>query len=186
MKIAITQRVIDYKNGPYDSIDHGFYSMFAGHNLMPVPNHIKHFNSNTIIDADLVVFSGGNSLVQEDEQYYEPRLKVEKHVLDLALAYQKPILGLSRGAQFLNVMLGGQIKVVDNHREDHKVFYKASEKLVCSRHKEAFATIPPGASILATDEEGNVEAWKIQNVGCVLWHPERMKDHWMPDELVIY
>ena len=186
MKIAISQRVIDYKNGPYDSIDHGLYSMFNGHTLCPIPNNLKHFNSNTIIESDLVVFSGGNSLVSDDWQYSDIRLKIEKHALDLALAYKKPILGLSRGSQFLNVMLGGTIMRVDGHKEDHKVYYKAQEHTVVSRHTESFATIPPGATVLATDEQGNVESWKIGDIGCVLWHPERMEDHWMPDELVVY
>jgi ethanolamine utilization microcompartment shell protein EutS len=34
MKIAITQCVIEFRNGPYDSIDHGFYDMFNGHILI--------------------------------------------------------------------------------------------------------------------------------------------------------
>ena len=36
MNIAITQRVIEFQNGPYDSIDHGFYEMFSGHTLQPI------------------------------------------------------------------------------------------------------------------------------------------------------
>ena len=95
MKIAITQRVIDYKNGPYDALDHGFYSMFKGHELIPIPNQLKHFRSTAVTDADLVVFSGGNSMISDDWQYNHERLKVEKHVLDLALSFKKQILGIS-------------------------------------------------------------------------------------------
>jgi len=183
MKIAITQRVIDFRNGPYDSVDHGFYSMFAGHQLIPIPNNIKHFRSNDITDVDLVVFTGGNSMVQGDWQYNAERLRVEKHVLDIALAYKKPILGISRGTQFLTVSLGGALAKTDRHDKDHIVYYKDTTKTVCSRHSEHLETIPPGVTVLARDPQGYCESWKLDNIACVLWHPERMADYWMPEEV---
>lgn len=183
MKIAITQRVIDFRNGPYDSVDHGFYSMFAGHQLIPIPNNIRHFRTRDITDADLVVFTGGNSMVQGDWQYNPERLKVEKHVLDTALAHKKPILGISRGTQFLTVSLGGTIEKTDRHTKDHIVYYKNTTKTVCSRHGEHLETIPPGVTVLARDPQGYCESWKLDNIACVLWHPERMADHWMPEEV---
>ena len=100
MKIAITQRVIDYRNGPYDSLDHGFYSMFKGHELLPIPNNLKFLRTQTITEADLVVFSGGNSMVSDNWQYNYDRLVVEKHVLDLAMAYEKKILVLAEAHHF--------------------------------------------------------------------------------------
>jgi gamma-glutamyl-gamma-aminobutyrate hydrolase PuuD len=184
MKIAITQRVIDFRNGPYDSIDHGFYSMFDGHELIPIPNNIKHFKSNIIQEADLVVFSGGNSMVYSDWQYNETRIKIEKHTLDLALLHNKPILGISRGTQFLTISYGGDISPHEDHKKDHFVEYKGEKYNVCSRHNEVLTSIPSGATILATDETGNVESWKLDNIACVLWHPERMADHWMPEEVL--
>ena len=186
MKIAITQRVIDYKNGPYDALDHGFYSMFKGHELIPIPNQLKHFKSTAVTEADLVVFSGGNSMISDDWQYNHERLKVEKHVLDLALSFKKQILGISRGTQFLTVSFGGSIKADPNHKEDHIVKYKDSNITVRSRHNEVLGSVPAGATVLATDAEGNPESWMLEHIGCVLWHPERMDNHWMPEELHWY
>ena len=40
-------------------------------------------------------------MTQDNWQYSYDRLVVEKHVLDLAMAYEKKILGISRGTQFL-------------------------------------------------------------------------------------
>ena len=51
MKIAITQRVIEIRNGPYDGIDHGFYEMFAGHTLHPIPKHLEHYNTQPIVNS---------------------------------------------------------------------------------------------------------------------------------------
>lgn len=183
MKIAITQRVIDYRNGPYDSLDHGFYSMFEGHTIIPIPNNIKHYTSSLIKEADLVVFSGGNSMVHDDWQYNKTRIQIEKHTLDLSLMYKKPILGISRGAQFLTISYGGDISPNPNHKRDHFVNYKGKQYKVCSRHNEVLTSIPSGATVIATDETGNVESWKLDNIACVLWHPERMADHWMPEEI---
>ena len=182
MKIAITQRVIEFQNGPYDGIDHGFYEMFSGHTLIPIPNHLEHYKTDTIVNSDLVVFTGGNSMMPGDWQYNEDRLRVEKHTLDLAKLYDKPILGISRGCQFLTIALGGSIEQNGRHTHDHSVNYKDSEVKVCSRHQEVLSKIPNGATCLATDSEGLCESWKLDNIITVLWHPERMKTHWLPYE----
>ena len=182
MKIAITQRVIDFRNGPYDSLDHGFYDMFAGHTLRPIPNNLEHYQTEIIVNSDLVVFTGGNSMIPGNWQYNEDRLRIEKHTLDLAKLYNKPILGISRGCQFLTVSLGGSIKESDRHKADHTVYYKDSEVEVHSRHEEILSSIPHGATCLATDDEGNCESWKLDNILTVLWHPERMNTHWLPYE----
>lgn len=182
MKIAITQRVIEFRNGPYDSIDHGFYDMFNGHTLRPIPNHLDHYQTDLIVSSDIVVFTGGNSMIPRNWQYNENRLRVEKHTLDLARLYNKPILGISRGCQFLTTSLGGSIKENGRHTRDHIVYYNDSEVEVCSRHEEILDKIPSGATCLATDEDGNCESWKLDNIVTVLWHPERMNTHWLPYE----
>jgi gamma-glutamyl-gamma-aminobutyrate hydrolase PuuD len=182
MKIAITQRVIDYRNGPYDALDHGFYSMFKEHTLRPIPNKLDHYRTDWIHDSDIVVFTGGNSMIPGDWQYNQERLRVEKHTLDLAKLYNKPILGISRGCQFLTISLGGSIIKSDRHDKDHIVYYKDITKTVCSRHGETLQTIPPGATVLARDPQGNCESWKLDNIVTMLWHPERMEDQWIPDE----
>ena len=132
MNIAITQRVIEFQNGPYDSIDHGFYEMFSGHTLQPIPNHLEHYKTSTVVDSDLVVYTGGNSMMPNSWQYNENRLRVEKHTLDLAKLYDKPILGISRGCQFLTVALGGTLEKNGRHAHDHSVNYKDSSVDVCS------------------------------------------------------
>ena len=156
--------------------------MFDGHILRPIPNHIDHYQTDIIVNSDIVVFTGGNSMVPGNWQYNENRLRIEKHTLDLARLYNKPILGISRGCQFLTVSLGGSIKENGRHTRNHTVYYNDSEVEVCSRHEEVLDKIPTGATCLATDEDGNCESWKLDNIITVLWHPERMKTHWLPYE----
>ena len=142
MKIAITQRVIEFRNGPYDSIDFGFYDMFSGHTLLPIPNHLEHYRTQTIVDSDLVVFTGGNSMFPGNWQY-ENRLRVEKHTLDLAKLYNKPTLGISRGYA---ITVDGCTRrhFRKNGRYTHNLgvnCYNGSKVEVHSRHEEVLATI---------------------------------------------
>lgn len=183
MKIAITQRVIDFNNSKFDSLDHGFYKMFQGHNLRPIPNNIEHYRTDVIVDSDIVVFTGGNSMDCKNKNYNEQRLRIEKHTLDLAKLYNKPILGISRGCQFLTISLGGSLEKNTRHLSNHNIYYNNTEIQVCSEHEQILKTIPLGASVLATDEDGYCESWKLDNIITVLWHPEKMKNHWMPYEV---
>jgi gamma-glutamyl-gamma-aminobutyrate hydrolase PuuD len=82
----------------------------------------------------------------------------------------------------LTTSLGGSIKENGRHTRDHIVYYNDSEVEVCSRHEEILDKIPTGATCLATDEDGNCESWKLDNIITVLWHPERMNTHWLPYE----
>ena len=79
--------------------------------------------------------------------------------------------------------LGGSIEKTEQHKDDHIVYYNDMTKKVCSRHNELLSTLPPGVTQLAKDPQGYCESWKLENIGCVLWHPERMDDHWIPDEI---
>lgn len=183
MKIAITQRVIEYRNGPYDSLDHGFYSMFRDHQLLPIPNNAQHYSDLVIAQADAVVFTGGNSMDPDNWQYNDIRLQCERRALQIALNLNKPIVGISRGCQFLTTELGGTIVKTDRHKKDHAVYYNNTAVTVCSRHEECLDQLPEGAQVLATDAQGCCESWQRDRVVTVLWHPERMSDHWVPDEM---
>ena len=100
MKILITQRVIDYKNGPYDCLDHGFYKMFKGHTLIPIPNINYQYDWKNN-KPDLVVFSGGNSMIKDNWQYSEQRLDTEDQLYKDCVDNDIKMLGISRGALFL-------------------------------------------------------------------------------------
>lgn len=183
MKIAITQRVIDFNNGSYDALEQQYYNMFQEHLLRPIPNSIEHYKTDWIINSDIVVFTSGNSMTSDSQEYNEQRLRIEKHTLDLAQLYNKPILGIGRGCQFLTVSLGGSIEKNNRHNNDHNVYYNNTKVKVTSSHEEVLKTIPLGASVLATDDDGYCESWKLDNIITVMWDPQRMNNFWMPYEV---
>lgn len=125
---------------------------------------------------------------------------MEARLLDLALAADKPVLGICRGIQFLNVHLGGTLyqdlpaehRSVANHHQTppydapvHSVTLTAGSPLwailgkdalaVNSLHHQAIKTLAPGLAAMAVSEDGLTEAVCLPDkrfVWAVQWHPE--------------
>ena len=84
--------------------------------------------AKTIEDADIVCFTGGadiNPALYGEKPLPETRFSDDRDEEDLeawaeATEYQKMLVGICRGAQFLNVLNGGTLwQDVDNHCVDH-------------------------------------------------------------------
>ncbi|MDD3253553.1 MAG: gamma-glutamyl-gamma-aminobutyrate hydrolase family protein [Lachnospiraceae bacterium] len=128
------------------------------------------------------------------------RDRMERLVLDKALRADKPVLGICRGLQYLNVYLGGTLyqdlpsqheSTVEHHmhppydRAIHTVTVRqdswlsellgVEELAVNSYHHQAIWTLAPGLEALAVSEDGLVEAVRMPDKRFVVatqWHPE--------------
>ena len=128
------------------------------------------------------------------------RDNMEKIVLAEAMKKDKPVLGICRGIQFINAVLGGTLyqdlpiqhpSQVDHHQTPpydipvHKVLIRKDTPLfdclgtevisVNSYHHQAVKDVAPGLEVMAEAEDGIVEA--VFKPGCkfmwaVQWHPE--------------
>ena len=127
---------------------------------------------------------------------------LESLVLDLAMEADKPVLGICRGIQFINVTLGGTLwqdlptehPSEISHRQgkpyDQATHYVSlsgplrelmgkSETAVNSRHHQAVKELAPGLSDMALSPDGLIEAaWMPGKrfVWAVQWHPEYLFD----------
>ena len=169
----------------------------------------------TAIDG--LVLSGGNEDVNP-LLYNEPPIPAlqcvmpqrdswEMALLDAAVDRGKPILGICRGAQVINVAMGGslyqnigvQLENIQGHfpKETamnhlwHKVsiepqsklsvIFNRTEILVNSFHNQAVKDIAPGFKATAHAEDGIVEAIESRDhdfLVAVQWHPEALTgDH---------
>jgi len=143
------------------------------------------------------VLPGGN--VEVDAE----RDAIDFALLEEALRANRPVLGICRGLQVINVALGGTLvqdlpierpsPVVHQNadeqktKRDHHVeiapgtrlaaIAGASALAVNSRHHQAIARVAPGLAVSATAEDGVPEA--VESAGeawlmAVQWHPENL------------
>ena len=122
-------------------------------------------------------------------------------VFDLALEMKVPVLGICRGAQVINVALGGSLyqdintqaePPLLNHMQaelhfgtDHAVDMVPGSRLhrlfgprimVNSRHHQAVKTPGKGLAVTARSSDGIIEALEHQRlpIDLIQWHPELM------------
>ncbi len=168
-------------------------------------------NENELENCEGLVLTGGEDVAPElygdwsDETVHlnPERDGVEFKLIDTAVRMHRPILGICRGLQVLNVYFGGTL-VIDlekyygrNHKapsenEDgrHGVRLSAGTNLmtfirqesgeVNSAHHQAADRIGSGLKVAARAEDGTVEAIEGNDdlpsrIISVQWHPERMQ-----------
>jgi putative glutamine amidotransferase len=172
----------------------------------------------TLQTLDAIVFTGGWDI---EPHYYgviisdtdRERLQVttspDRDRMELLLAEeaidtQLPILGICRGLQLLNVVMGGTLYVDIEHQaksQNHKAISKAESKFhpltiqnkdsllykligsereewVSTRHHQAAHIIGDDLCIVSTSDDGIIEAMESTDVNKIIllvqWHPERM------------
>lgn len=121
---------------------------------------------------------------------------VELELIEKFVNSERPILGICRGLQIINVAFGGDliqdIKTASNHKWEEKTgdkvhMIKTADSSflrsiygeyfpVNSAHHQAIKNIAPDFDISAKSDDGIIEA--IENrekkIYAVQWHPERM------------
>ena len=126
--------------------------------------------------------------------------QMERQVLEYVIKEDKAVLGICRGIQYLNAMLGGSLyqdlnvqhpSKTEHHMEPpydrviHQVqiidgtplhqLLQVTELGVNSYHHQAVKTLAPSLTVMAESEDGLVEAVympKKNYVWAVQWHPE--------------
>lgn len=176
MKIGLTQRVLFHKGRAYDSIEHGWYSCLKEHTLSFVQNRLDQ-DFNTLADGiDALIITGG-----DDSPI---RRVVETKLATAMLTRQKPIVGICHGCFLLTHLLGGAVTSVDQHMDtEHLIFYQGRKYNVNSYHTLCIEQIPSGAINLVQDLEGKCEAWIDNKIAGIVWHPERMDEPFIPEEI---
>ena len=172
MRIGLTQRVLFHRDRAYDSLEHSWYEFLQGHTLVSIPNRL----CSQFPDIDLLIITGGDD--------HPIRNQIEHELVNSMLARDLPIIGVCHGCQLLTQRLGGSVVPVADHQDSyHEVFYQDESHLVNSYHRLRIERSPPGATVLAQDPDGYVEAWIQDRTAGVMWHPERMVKPWIPPEI---
>ena len=177
MKIGISQRILYHNGIPYDSIDQNWYRFLKDFEIYTIPNRVDQNFKNIVSNIDLFIISGGDSSPL--------RTKVETMITNEMMLHTKPILGVCHGAFFLNSFFSGTITTCNDHyNTTHKVMIDDEKHIVNSFHQLQIATPPPGSSVLAVDLDGFCESWIFNNIGAIVWHPERMENPVIPKTII--
>lgn len=161
-------------------------------------------DTNILKSLDGLVIGGGDDISAHLYQG-EPRLDIridperdelEKQAIHLALERDIPILGICRGAQMLNVLLGGSlhqdiyetyegVPVMRTPLPKKKVFIEENSRLskilgkstclVNALHHQSIDRSGQGLQVCARDRHGIVQAVEDPNADFrigVQWHPE--------------
>lgn len=155
-------------------------------------------------DIQGVIIGGGDDiepehygLLKHPERRYDPaRDDLELRVLDMALKADLPILGICRGAQLLNVMLGGSlhpdiralrqltpnrwsvlpVKTVQTEPGSLLQHHTRRASLrVNSLHNQAIDNLAAPLKVSARDQDGFIQAVEMPSRRFVIgvqWHPE--------------
>lgn len=203
MKIGLTFSESNYANYPlwiksYDSSIEIIKLSYKTNNLQEVTN------------CDAVIFSGGVDMdpiekieyANAPKEFNRARDLFEMAVLEKALQGQKPILGICRGLQLINVYLGGTL-YLDNGEAKNKIHRRETEDKihqiqvekdslfysivkqefgnVNSAHHQSIDLLGSGLKAVAQTKDGVIEVIESANpekqfLIAVQWHPERMSD----------
>jgi putative glutamine amidotransferase len=178
MNIGLTQRIFHYNDFAYDCLEHGWYNLLSDHTLFNIANNPEQDFSNIIKDLDMVIFTGGDAS--------SPRIITEIRLLTECYKQKKPVLGVCHGAFLINQLEEGvNIECENHYKTEHEVTMDNKSVVVNSYHQNKILKLAEGFSPTAITKEGDIEAFKhnINKVWGIVWHPERMENPVLPNDL---
>jgi len=203
MKIGVTFSETNYHNYPR-------WIKGNDDNIEIVELTYEKNNLQDVSVCDAVVFSGGIDCEPADkvdypnapEKFNVARDTFEMEVLAKALKEKKPVLGICRGLQVINVFKGGTLHL-DNGEEKNAIHKKGTEDKihqvnvekdslfysivkeksgeVNSAHHQSIDKLGADLKAVAYSEDGIIEVIESTNpekefILAVQWHPERMSN----------
>lgn len=174
MKIGISMEMTrKLRDTWHAAINHEWYDFLTGHDIVPISCH---GNLPQTDEFDLIILAGGNDMPGIKtwrDNHYPLRDHFEHSLIQQCLLTNTPVVGICRGAHFINYVMGGTHKLMDNPYDNVKVELPQFE--VTCHHTIRLDNVAPGFEVLQQDKNGIVELAvnKSQRMLGIGWHPER-------------
>lgn len=176
MNIGLSQRILYHRGRAYDAVEHGWYSYLKHHTLTYVPNNLAQDFAELADSLDAFIITGGDDSTL--------RRTTEIKLASAMMQRDQPVIGICHGAFLLTDLLGGTVTDIKDHDDvEHSVEYFGESRQVNSYHSLAIQQLHSTGTVLCYDTDHNVEAWIDRKMAGVVWHPERMAQPWLPDEI---
>lgn len=208
--LLVPLRMIDHPRGKQYYIYQYYVDMFRKINaelIFIVPGHQQTYQQLLKI-CDGLLLVGGQDIdaayyheTNHPQNQFEPK-EIDQMEFDLIRQcdkMKKPIIGICRGHQIINVAFGGtlyqdiasQCKTKINHRQSleqtycHDIQiventtlaqYFSKKATVNSFHHQAIKGLAPGFQVMAYSDDGIIEAMEKKRILSVQWHPEKVND----------
>ncbi len=218
--IGISSAMLKIESGPFKAyprnyINYDYPKAIA--NMNAIPLILPMIEDEKIIEGylkivDALILSGGHDVspyLYNEENHpklgetLELRDRVEYLLIKKAIEFKKPILGICRGLQLLNVYFGGTLHqdlslssaslrhsspmeptFLEHHveiKKDSTLFewLKESKIKVNSFHHQIIKDLAKEFTISALASDGVIEAFESKelNIYAVQWHPEMLYDY---------
>lgn len=178
MKIALSQRIIYHNGNTYDATEHGWYKLLRGHNIFFMPNTLEQDFDAIADSVDSFIITGGDDSAL--------RRSVELRLATKIMQRNKPVVGICHGAFLITDLLGGEVEEISNHHDiDHYIMYRGEAIKVNSYHSLGIKKLHNTGTVLCTADTGEIEAFIDGKLAGIVWHPERMKEPWIPPEIAL-
>ena len=158
----------------HTAINHDWYDFLQGHTIVPLisanPTPVE------VLDFDLVILCGGNDMsdfVTWRNNNDPQRDRFEADLINQALKYRVPVVGICRGSHFINKHMGGTLRLLETPYDNVEV--ELPGITVTCHHTIAIDELAPGFEVVLEDKSGVIELAlnrdkRMLGIG---WHPER-------------
>jgi putative glutamine amidotransferase len=175
MKIGISMEMTrKLRDTWHSALNHEWYDFMSGHDIVPISCHGVVPQTD---EFDLIILAGGNDMIDIKtwrDNHYPLRDVFERRLIEQAMLTKTPVMGICRGAHFINWVLGGTHRLMETPYDN--VVVNLSVMQVTCHHTICIDKLAPGFEILETDSNGVIELAvhrKNRMLG-VGWHPERL------------
>lgn len=179
--IAISQRVVvDSRHGERrDALDQNWTRLLMRCGLVPFPVPNMSGDTRRLLEEVRpvgVILTGGNDIVAVGGDAPE-RDETEHDLVAYARANRLPLLGVCRGMQMIQHLLGLKLRPVTGHvAPQQTIAVDGKPTTVNSFHNFGTSETIPELTVWATADDGVVKAVRhiSEPLTGIMWHPERI------------